>query len=249
MVDGRLNGLVELSQAEPEVSALRASIPSAVRDALLDYNDMLRSAAGIAERRGAETGWDSFRRRLSTILKRHHETWLALYKDDPVVGHMTMDDGSHLPLRQSAAEALWAQAESARARRQSDMPDEQSAIRQLNDAQKRLKELGWGDPIYCPKDGSEFDVIELGSTGIHKAHYSGEWPTGSWWIAEAGDLWPSRPAMYRKTEAELARWAELGKRFRDSDRSGEAVETTGSTEGESAGPKDIAQTPPYLSHP
>jgi len=29
----------------------------------------------------------------------------------------------------------------------------------------------------------------------------------------------------------------------DSDRSGEAVETTGSTEGESGGPQDIAQTP------
>lgn len=40
-------------------------------------------------------------------------------------------------------------------------------------------------------------------------------------------------------------WWEEGpkyRRSRDSDRSGEAMETgTGSTEGESAGPKDIAQ--------
>lgn len=36
--------------------------------------------------------------------------------------------------------------------------------------------------------------------------------------------------------------ALLSAAARDSDRSGEAVETTGSTVGESAGPQDIAQT-------
>jgi|GEM_PF-1955423 len=89
------------------------------------------------------------------------------------------------------------------------MPTEQDAIRILNAAYNRLKQLGWNDPIYCPKDGSEFDAIEAGSTGIHKAHYQGEWPDGSWWIAADGDLYPSRPVLYRRTEAEKARWAEI----------------------------------------
>lgn len=116
--------------------------------------------------------------------------------DDPIVGHKTWADGSHTPLRKSEADALWAEAEAAREKRAADMPDERAAIRQLFDAQERLKELGWKDPIYAPKDGSALDVIELGSTGIHRAYYEGEWPTGGWWIQD-GDTWPCRPALAR----------------------------------------------------
>jgi hypothetical protein len=76
------------------------------------------------------------------------------------------------------------------------MPDETAAIRHLFDAQLRLKEFGWKDPVYAPKDGSPLDIIELGSTGIHRGHYEGEWPTGSWWVFD-GDTWPSRPALAR----------------------------------------------------
>lgn len=54
------------------------------------------------------------------------------------------------------------------------------------------------DAVYCPKDGTVFDAIEVGSTGIHPCHYDGEWPHGSWWTHEAGDLWPSRPCLFRK---------------------------------------------------
>lgn len=115
---------------------------------------------------------------------------------DPIVGHMTLDDGSHVPLHKSLGDALWAQAEAEDARRKAAMPDEQTAIRQLWDAQERLKQLGWKDPIYAPKDGSPLDLIELGSTGIHRGHYEGEWPNGSWWIVD-GDVWPCRPALAR----------------------------------------------------
>jgi hypothetical protein len=79
------------------------------------------------------------------------------------------------------------------------MPDERAAILQMFEAVQRLKELGWNDAIYCPKDGSEFDAIEAGSTGIHRCHYDGEWPNGHWWVADNGDLWPSRPILFRKT--------------------------------------------------
>lgn len=73
------------------------------------------------------------------------------------------------------------------------MPTEQDAINMMFEASQRLKELGWNNPIYCPKDGSEFDVIQIGSNGIHKAHYSGEWP-----------LYPSYPAMCRKQQPALS---------------------------------------------
>lgn len=81
------------------------------------------------------------------------------------------------------------------------MPTEQDAIDLMHYAYQRLKGLGWNDPIYCPKDGSSFDVIEAGSTGIHSCSYWGDWPTGSWMI---DNDYPSHPVLYRVTEAELA---------------------------------------------
>jgi hypothetical protein len=121
--------------------------------------------------------------------------------NDPVVGHKTYSDGAggfrHEPLLSSEAKRLLAAIDEADRRRAELMPDEQSAIRMMFEAHQRLKELGWNDAIYCPKDGSEFDAIEPGSTGIHRCHYSGEWPKGSWWVSGDGDLWPSRPVLYR----------------------------------------------------
>ena len=94
-------------------------------------------------------------------------------------------------------ERLLAEIESEKAFRAEKMPDERAAIRQLNEAVTRLKELGWNNAIYCPKDGSMFSVIEAESTGIHECNYQGEWPTGSWWIYD-GDVWPSRPILWRQ---------------------------------------------------
>lgn len=89
------------------------------------------------------------------------------------------------------------------------MPTEQDALNLMHDCYERLKELGWQDAIYCPKDGTEFDAIEAGSTGIHRCHYDGEWPTGHWLVADAGDLWPSRPILYRVPEEEADRDKQL----------------------------------------
>lgn len=120
---------------------------------------------------------------------------------DPVVGHKTYRDGPHgfrhEPLRASEADALMAALDAADKRRAELMPDEQAAIRMMFEARQRLMELGWKDATYCPKDGSEFDAIEPGSTGIHRCHYSGEWPNGHWWIVGDDDLYPSRPVLYR----------------------------------------------------
>jgi len=89
------------------------------------------------------------------------------------------------------AEKLWSQAEAEEAQRAADMPTEQDAIREMWRAYQRLKELGWNDAIYCPKDGTVFDAIEAGSTGIFDCNYYGEWPSGSWQLFDGGDIWPS----------------------------------------------------------
>lgn len=95
------------------------------------------------------------------------------------------------------AKELWDKAEAAQAKRQQDMPKETHAILIMSEAYQRLMELGWKPAIYCPKDGTVFEVIEAGSTGIFDCHYGGEWPKGTWWTHDGGDLWPSRPILFR----------------------------------------------------
>lgn len=82
------------------------------------------------------------------------------------------------------------------------MPTEESAILALHHAWTRLKDFGWQDPVYAPKDGSRLDILELGSKGIHCGTYEGEWPTGRWWLHGDGDMWPTRPAMARARKVE-----------------------------------------------
>jgi len=117
-----------------------------------------------------------------------------------IVGHKTIrnEDGTtrHEPLTKEEANSIWAQSVKAEKDRAEKMPDEKSALKQLNDAHQRLRELGWQEAIYCPKDGSMFSAIEAGSTGIHECNYMGEWPNGSWNIYD-GDVWPSRPILWR----------------------------------------------------
>lgn len=68
------------------------------------------------------------------------------------------------------------------------------------DAYDRLRRLGWREIEYCPKDGTVFEAIEAGSTGVHDCHYDGEWPTGYWWVHAPGDLYPSHPILFRLKE-------------------------------------------------
>ena len=120
--------------------------------------------------------------------------------NDDVVGHKTIrgDDGKlrHEPLSRAEAGAIWEACEKDKDARAEAMPDEAAALKQLDDAHTRLKELGWSEAIYCPKDGSMFSAIEAGSTGIHTCRYEGKWPDGRWWVYD-GDVWPARPILWR----------------------------------------------------
>ena len=87
--------------------------------------------------------------------------------------------------------------EKAKKARAEKMPTETAALAQMFEAYIRLKEMGWNDAIYCPKDGTIFSSISAGSTGIHKCNYTGKWPNGRWWVYN-GDAWPARPILWRK---------------------------------------------------
>lgn len=159
----------------------------------------------------------------------------SMEQPDDIVGHKTFDTGEicpetgfpalrHEPLTRAEADALWEAAEAAKRKRSEDMPNEQAAINAMWEAHQRLKELGWSDAIYCPKDGSHFKVIEPGSTGIHDGAYEGEWPKGSWWVYD-GDVWPSRPVLFRlypeDQAKEDARREEARKRFAEARERGD----------------------------
>jgi hypothetical protein len=100
-------------------------------------------------------------------------------------------------MTEKEALSLFERADAEKAQRAADMPNDKAALSAMFTGYQRLEELGWRDAIYCPKDGTVFDAIEPGSTGIHDCHYMGEWPNGSWWVHEAGDLWPSHPCLFR----------------------------------------------------
>lgn len=123
----------------------------------------------------------------------------------------------HEPLTRAEAAELWANAQERKADREKTMPDEKAALQVMFNAWLRLKELGWREAMYCPKDGSTFKVIEAGSTGIHDCSYRGSWPNGSFDVFDGGDVWPSHPILFRlnpEDEAkEKARWAEAKARY------------------------------------
>jgi hypothetical protein len=131
-----------------------------------------------------------------------------------IVGYKTFcnEDGTHRhePIRRDEAEELLAHCDAAKAKRAADMPTEKDALNAMHEAYTRLCELGWREAIYCPKDGTWFQAIEAGSTGVFQCQYSGEWPNGSWWIADADDLWPAHPILHKLSpEDEAARAARM----------------------------------------
>lgn len=115
--------------------------------------------------------------------------------------------------------SLLAEIDAARDRRATLMPDVRTALRAMFEAFDRLRELGWREGIYAPKDGTEFEVIEAGSTGVFHCRYYGSWPDGMWMTSDGHDLYPSQspPMLFRLSEADeaarKARMAAAAERF------------------------------------
>ena len=101
-------------------------------------------------------------------------------------------------MSQTAEEILF-EAETDRRLRLADMPTEQDAINTLFSAYQRLKELGWRDGIYMPKDGTKVSVIQVGSTGIFDCSYVVEWADGYFYTYDGSDVYPSQsvPPLFK----------------------------------------------------
>ena len=90
---------------------------------------------------------------------------------------------------------IWREAEKRRVEYRNK--GETVLLKEMLDRYHGLRSLGWNDAIYCPKDGTQFLVIEPGSAGVFSCTYQGEWPNGSYWTESDGDLWPSRPILWK----------------------------------------------------
>lgn len=126
---------------------------------------------------------------------------------DPETGFPKM---RHEPLTKEAAEALWKAAEDAKKRRAEAMPTEQDALKTMFDGWVRLKELGWRDGKYSPRDGTRFKTIEVGSTGIFDGDCYGEWPDCTWTTYDETDAYPSShpPTLFKLHPEDQAKYDE-----------------------------------------
>ena len=109
-----------------------------------------------------------------------------------------------LDVSQMESEALFANIQATIAKRAADMPTEEDAMAAMQEAFERLKDLGWKEAMYCPKDGTLFLAIEPGCSTAGVCQYLGTWPTGRYWMHAGGDLWPSRPALFKPIDAPTA---------------------------------------------
>jgi hypothetical protein len=122
-----------------------------------------------------------------------------------IVGHKTFSDGAggfrHEPLTRDEADSMWAAALAAKAKREADMPDVETALRALTDAHTRLKELGWREAQYGKQDGVMVDLIEPGCSSVLHGYWRNhgkDWTSGGcFWIPAEGDEWPSHPILFR----------------------------------------------------
>lgn len=94
----------------------------------------------------------------------------------------------------SIGDQILAEAKAHRRSIAQEMPTEQDAIYAMYRAYSRLRDLGWCDGIYMPKDGTPVTVIQIGSTGTFECRYSGEWADGYFNLYDGGDVYPSRSA-------------------------------------------------------
>lgn len=121
---------------------------------------------------------------------------------NPIVGHKTFRDGDrhwHEPLREDEADAIMARVEGNDKRRAELMPTEQDAAKMLFDAWYRLKQLGWRETMYGPTNQT-VQLIEPGSSGIHKGQRWKDWPEKTWWIDNDS---PSNPCLFKALDGAM----------------------------------------------
>ena len=86
--------------------------------------------------------------------------------------------------------------------------EESEQLEIMFNAYKELQKLGWDSISCCPKDGTHFLAIEPHSTGVHECFYDKNkdpLKKDYIWCIEGGDLWPSRPILFKKQETNHGR--------------------------------------------
>lgn len=123
-------------------------------------------------------------------------------RPNPIVGHKTLSNGDGTfrrePLCQIEADEIMRKIEEANQRRAELMPTEQDAVRMMCNAFQRLKELGWKETMYGPTN-HEVQLIENGSSGVHRGMRWNEWPEKTWWIDNDS---PSNPCLFKPIPAD-----------------------------------------------
>jgi hypothetical protein len=126
-----------------------------------------------------------------------------------------MADGSRVALSADEAKALWDAAERAQKERAERLPDVQSCLSSFLSAKDRMRELGWRESVYCPRDGSTFAVCQIGSTGIWSAFFSDpyisygdcvESPSRSMFFKPTDKLTDEEQAHLEKCDQEVGEW-------------------------------------------
>lgn len=90
-------------------------------------------------------------------------------------------------------EAILAEEDVAKAKRSTDFPTEFDCLRSMQQAFYRLRDLGWNEAVYAPKDGRAFEAVVFGCAKPMTCQYVGD----VCFAQEAGDLWPCRPSLFR----------------------------------------------------
>ena len=104
----------------------------------------------------------------------------------------------------SIGDRILAEVEDRRRSIAEEMPTEQDAIETMYRAYSRLRDLGWRDGFYMPKDGTPVIVIQIGSTGTFECRYSGKWADGYFNLYDGGDVYPSRsvPPLFKANHSD-----------------------------------------------
>lgn len=84
----------------------------------------------------------------------------------------------------------------------SAMHDQRPLPERLFSLWGEFRAAGWQDMTYAPKDGTEIELVEMGSAGIFKARWhSFEHDSlgicGSWFGFDGGQEYPMRGVMWR----------------------------------------------------
>lgn len=87
-------------------------------------------------------------------------------------GSMTTMDGRRIALTSDQAKSMWEQCEKADRDRAEKYHDSAACLDAMLSAECRLKQLGWRNGRYCPRDGNAFAVCQVGSTGMWKGFWS-----------------------------------------------------------------------------